>query len=542
MDSVKIDINFLDKPLYFLNLKSTGHTFIWEDIEGYIYRSGYNLPDYLDMLILLYLLLKAQRQDYNPKVVLSRYEILRGCDLDIAVRYYSRLEESLKRWSNVSIEFKGTFYDGKKYKTMLFGIIDDAEIREEDKRVEVKFNENWLLKVKESKFFKYLNFEFYKHLKKPVSRRLYELLLPKCYDGNEWYIYATNLGHHLGIAKRKIKTKQGIKEVMCASDVLVAMKPAFKEINQLSTVSDICEKLKIKPADLFTLHYTVQGTKQQRMLYIRKEPVNAPNSNTELSPAQPLEFTEPPFAEILPTIYQEPLPNVSVTPNSPPALPKAPKQIPATENLPVPLLEQYEQGIAWIKKAVPDFNLHTLDEMEKEKLAAYFPKLKDKFAHDMAKRKVDHPGAYLLACIRYQWERIKTRKEKQEEALERIRKEREAEEQRNKEKKERQAKEAELKKQQFGDLVKENMDKLVVSAPDRWEEAKAMAEETKHVSAFSIRLYFTKLVAQELGIETVGLDIYFLAEMAGVFKQYQPQAIKEMMEKLEQRASHGHRR
>jgi hypothetical protein len=537
MDAVKMDINFLDKPLYFLNLKSTGHAFIWEDIHGYLYRSGYNLPDYLDMLILLYLLLKSQRQDYNPKVILSRYEILKGCDLDVAVRYYSRLEESLRRWKNVNIEFKGTFYDGKKYKTMLFGIIDEAEIREEDKRVEVTFNKNWLVKVKESNFYKYINFEFYKLLKKPVSQRLYELMLPKCYDGKEWYIYAVNLGHRLGMAKRTVKTKQGTKEVMCASDVLVAMKPGFKEINQLCTESNICEKLKVHPTDLFTLQYRIEGTKQKRMLYITKKLVNPPanaNANEPSVPAQPLELTEPFLAGILPVIHPEA--EVALIP--PADLPVLPK----SESLSAPLSEQYEQGIVWIKYTVPDFNLRALDGMDKEKLAAYFPKLKEKFAHDMAKGKVDNPGAYLLTCIRHQWERIKSRKEKQEEVREHARKEKEAEEQRNKEKKERQAKEAELKKQQLGDLIKEHMKELAVSSSARWEKAKAMAEETKHASAFSIRLNFAKLVAKEFGIETGDLDIYFLAEMAGAFKQYQPQAIREIMEELEQRVRNDRRR
>ncbi len=530
-NNLKMDINFLDKPLYFLNLKSVGKAFVWEDIKGYIYRSGYNLPDYFDMLILLYLLLKSQREGFKPEIVLSRYEILKECDLNLGERYYTRLEECLKRWKNVSIEFKGTFYDGKKYKTMLFGIIDNAEIREEDKRVVVKFNENWLVKVKESNFYKYLNFEFYKQLKKPVSRRLYELMLPKCYDGKEWYIYATNLGHHLGMAKRQIKKKQGTKEVvtkevMYASDVLMAMKAAFNEINQLSTVPDICEKLKISPNELFKLNYTVKGEKQKRMVYIKKEPVNSPTVNTET--AQPLEFTESPFAGILSTIHQGPLPNVAPNPL---ALPKPPDPcdspkidpLPATENLPAQLLEQYEDGIAWIKQTVPDFNLRSLDKLEKENLAAYFPKLRDKFEHDMAKGKVDSPGAYLLECIRHQWERVKNRKEKQAEKDDCVRKRQKAEE----EKKERKEKEVMLKKEQLENLIKEHMEKLVDGASDRWEKAKDLAEKTQRASAFSIKINFSRLLAKELEIETEDFGIQFLAKIAQAFEQYQPQSIKE---------------
>jgi hypothetical protein len=372
-------------------------------------------------------------------------------------------------------------------------------------------------------------------------------MLPKCYDGKEWYIYVTNFGHHLGIAKRQIKTKQGTKEVLYASDVLVAMKPGFKEINQLCTKPDICERLKIHPSDLFTLHYTVQGIKQQRMLYIKKELVNAPNTPTQPpAPAQPLSFTEAPFAGILPPIYQESLPKKSVARIPPSALPALPnpsdKPSRASENLAAPLGEQYEQGIAWIKQTVPSFNLRTLDGIAKEQLAAYFPKLKEKFAHDMALGKVDNPGAYLLECIRHQWERIKTRKEKKEEACERARQEREASAQRNKAEEERQAKEVEQKKQQLWALVKEQMEKLAVSAEDRWEKALAMAKQTSYISAFSLRLNFATLVAQEFGLEIENLASHFLVEIANVFNQYQPLAIKEMMEKLEQKASSGRRR
>ena len=426
INSVKMDINFLDKPLYFLNLKSYGKAFVWEDINGYIYRSAYALPDYWDMLILLYLTLRSQREKYKTEVICSRYEILKGCGVtQEGKHHYQRLEESLKRWINVTIEFKGIFYDKKRYISMGFGILDDYKIDYETKKIHVRFNENWLLKVKESNFYKYLNFEFYKHLKKPVSRRLYELILPKCYDGKEWYIHATNLGHHLGIAKRHVKTRQGTKEVMYASDVLVAIKPAFKEINQLSTVPDICQKLKITPNDLFTLNYRVQGTRQDRILYIKKESVNSPN-NTVQSPAQPLEFTESPFAGILPTIYQELLPNITVNPNEQTSLPKKTKQsdktkspLAAIENITAQLLEQYEQGIAWIKQTVPDFNLCLLDGMEKEKLAIYFPKLRAKVEAEMKKDKINNPGAYLWECIRNQWElpasSKETRKKKAEE-------------------------------------------------------------------------------------------------------------------------------
>ncbi|MBF0102276.1 MAG: replication initiator protein A, partial [Desulfobacterales bacterium] len=176
LEIIKQDINFLDKPLWFQDSRNDGLGFVWRDIDGYEYRTGYKLPDKVDIIILLCLLLKTQTKEYQTKIEVSHYEILNQCDLPIKGDYYRRLEDSLKRWKNVSIEFSGTFYDGKKYFTLGFGIINDYKIDEKNKRITVNFNENWLLKIKESTFFKYINFHYYKALKRPISRRLYELL------------------------------------------------------------------------------------------------------------------------------------------------------------------------------------------------------------------------------------------------------------------------------------------------------------------------------------------------------------------------------
>jgi len=142
-ETIKQDINFFDKPMWFQDMKHNGLGFVWKDIEGYEYRTGYKLPDKVDVIILLYLLMKSQKQEYTSEIKVTRYEILKQCGFDTrGSQYYERLKDSLKRWKNVAIEFKGTFYDGKTYLTMLFGIIDDAEVNEETGQVTVNFNEN----------------------------------------------------------------------------------------------------------------------------------------------------------------------------------------------------------------------------------------------------------------------------------------------------------------------------------------------------------------------------------------------------------------
>lgn len=167
---IKQDINFLDKPLWFQDVRHDGFGFVWTDKEGYEYRSGYKLPVKVDILILFYLMFKAQTNGYQTKVELTRHEILVKCGLPSRDnKYYARVEDSLKRWKNIAIHFSGIFYDNKRYLSIGFGIIDDYKIDETTKKVMVWLNENWMLKLKETHFFRYVNFEYYKGLKRSVS-------------------------------------------------------------------------------------------------------------------------------------------------------------------------------------------------------------------------------------------------------------------------------------------------------------------------------------------------------------------------------------
>ena len=189
-------------------------------------------------------------------------------------RYYQRVEESLKRWKNVAIEFKGTFYDGKTYLAIGFGIIDDYEINKETKKVTVNFNEKWLLKIRESTFFKYLNFEYYKALKRPLSRRLYELLCKTFKGRDEWSVGLAKLGTKLTLSGREVSYREGkeikTRKVVFASDVLVALKPAVNEINRLAETAGIGEKTGIPPEDIFGIEYEITGKKQERIITFRK--------------------------------------------------------------------------------------------------------------------------------------------------------------------------------------------------------------------------------------------------------------------------------
>lgn len=131
---VKQDINFLDKPLWFQNTESEETGLVWTDLEGYTYRTAYKAPDKVDIIFLYYMLLQVQECGYKTDMEFSRYEILKACNVPTNPQYYQRLNDSLERWTNVSIKFHGTFYDGTDYLSIMFHIIDDFKIKKNEKK------------------------------------------------------------------------------------------------------------------------------------------------------------------------------------------------------------------------------------------------------------------------------------------------------------------------------------------------------------------------------------------------------------------------
>ena len=260
---IKQDINFLDKPLWFQMKKSTGDKgFTWQDIDGYVYYAGYKLPEKMDILFLLYILLKSQQAGYKEKMNFTRHEILKQCGLSRDSKAYDRLKDSLTRWLSVSITFEGTFYDGKKYKKMGFHIIDSYEIDENTGKLEVCLNPRWLRKIKDSEFFKYINFNYYKALKRPISRRLFEILCKTFKGRSEWTINLLKLGNKLTLSGKKV-VKNGVEiEIIYPNIVLRAIVPAINEINRLAEDKNSLDVLGVKGSEAFKIKYSLSEDKK----------------------------------------------------------------------------------------------------------------------------------------------------------------------------------------------------------------------------------------------------------------------------------------
>ena len=214
---VKQDINFLEYPLYGLNERAGK-----QDIEvilgkkKYELNVGYKTPNSTDMLYLYYFMKRSQENNFERKIVLQRANIIKEVAPSDTTYYYKRLRDTLKVWRNIGLSFQGTFYDGEKYQTLVFGVLDYGEVKD-DGTVHIAFNEIFLKILKETNFYRYIDFNELKKLRRPVSRRLYEILKKSKLP--------------LKIEIKKLAQKLTLDRKY-PSDIIIKLKPAVNEINK----------------------------------------------------------------------------------------------------------------------------------------------------------------------------------------------------------------------------------------------------------------------------------------------------------------------
>ena len=195
--------------------------FVWKDYDGYVYRCGYKPPTKLDAVFLFYLLYRSQKTGWQEEIELSRYEILKDCGFkSIRPADYRRLEDSLERWKMVGVKYNGTFYDGHQYITLSFGIIDTWKIDKNTRKLYVRFNKEWLMRIKNSTYFRYLNFDKIRSLRSPLAMRLYEILIKSFQNRNEWKIDAIKLAQKIPMKERY------------PADIIPKIKAALNRINK----------------------------------------------------------------------------------------------------------------------------------------------------------------------------------------------------------------------------------------------------------------------------------------------------------------------
>jgi hypothetical protein len=235
MDSKKIvkeDINFLEYPNWTVNERSKCSMLKVERDNGkYAMASPLGLPNHYDKIVLYYLLSRIYKESRLERLSLltTRYEIAKNVLSATHIpgkNDFERIMLAIEKWKAVSIKFEGIFYEGDSYKIRGFSIIDDYILDKESKQLYIKFNQQYIEQLKVTKFYKYIDFNEYKKLKKSISARLYEILIKNFKERSKWHIGFENLAQKLTLEKRSHTRKY------YASDILSRLNPAIKEINE----------------------------------------------------------------------------------------------------------------------------------------------------------------------------------------------------------------------------------------------------------------------------------------------------------------------
>lgn len=226
-NTVKQDMNFLEHPMWLLDHRSVGDDNRWVDRDNFVYYAAYKVPTQVDMLFLLSLLRKSQETGWATEIEVSRHAVLRECGKSTSKAAYERLSESLKRWEHVRLEFAGTFYDGLKYVTIHFGIIDEWRLTEGG-TLSVRFSPTWLKHIRNSTFYKYIDLGSVKRFKSPLAMRLYEILLKNLQSRTQWSIGARKLAQKIPMKQEYVshilpKLRTAVKQIREKTDLNVSM-------------------------------------------------------------------------------------------------------------------------------------------------------------------------------------------------------------------------------------------------------------------------------------------------------------------------------
>ncbi len=193
---------------------------------------AFGLPTALDDEVLLGLVqLSRQRGFADRKVPFTRYQLIRLLGWRDDTKTYDRLEESLNRWTGVTLYYRNAWRDKQRkcWVDEKFHVIDNVWLcHRNDPRHDAGsgaptsafvWNEV-LYRSFQAGNLKALDFEFFKGLKSAVAKRLYRFLDKRFFRRHRWEFDLKELGwNHVGLSrsydaaslKRKLRT--GILEL-----------------------------------------------------------------------------------------------------------------------------------------------------------------------------------------------------------------------------------------------------------------------------------------------------------------------------------------
>lgn len=229
--TIREDINFLENPVWIVSKRDFLSQFTLEKIHGsYEIKSLLELPTRLDKLVLYYLVSKiANLSEEVRSLEITRYEIAKNVFPGVSTfsnAKYARIMLALNRLQAAELSFIDSFYEDGELRSKNFSIIEKVLMDEHTKKLVIYFNAEYLKQLRNTRYHAFINFKEYRRLTRPVSVRLYEILIAKMKDKSTWYIESDKLGELMVLEKRRYP-----------SQIIAALKPALDEINQKTTLA-----------------------------------------------------------------------------------------------------------------------------------------------------------------------------------------------------------------------------------------------------------------------------------------------------------------
>jgi len=225
-------MNFLEYPNWTLSTKTKVYSVVVQRSNGfYEMKSSEGLPSRFDKVVLYYLLhilFVNYPSVFKSEIITTRYEIAKNVltqSKNFSKEKYSRIMLALKKWKAIYIRFEGIFYERDNYTIKYFSVIDYVSLNKNTNELRIKFNECYLKQLTESNH-RTVDFHEYKKLTRPVSARLYEILIKNLSDQALWASNIEQLGEQLTLEKR-----------FYPSHILVALQPAILDINKLTKLA-----------------------------------------------------------------------------------------------------------------------------------------------------------------------------------------------------------------------------------------------------------------------------------------------------------------
>lgn len=219
-DLVKADQHVLEYPIWLLDERKDLKRYTCENEYGtFTLSCGERPPDATDQLFLLAVMKLSERQK-RKKVRSKRIDILKLCGLAKATKNYNRLIESMERWKGVVLKFEGCWFDGTRRVKTIFGVIEWAELDEDTGELVVTLNEKFYEIMKQSRYYRLIDIKEYRALRRPLSRRLFELLTKRLGRSAAWECEAKKLAEKLTLERRY------------PSQIVLKIQPAIAEINK----------------------------------------------------------------------------------------------------------------------------------------------------------------------------------------------------------------------------------------------------------------------------------------------------------------------